>query len=484
MAKFKLNLRGSQPPVIVSYVLAVLSVAAALAIALFLDIHLVPVPFSLFLCAVIFSAWFGGVGPGLLSVGLSLLAFEYYFVTPIHSLAMHIKEVPRFIIYTLSALFVGSLSAAQKRTAESLTDARDALGETVQELTRINNALQAENTERKRAEDALRRSESYLSEAQRLSHTGSFGWRMSTGGIFWSEETFRIFQCDRSTEPTKELIIGRLHPEDRDLVQTTFANASAKGFDVDLEHRLLMPDGSVKHIHVLAHAVRDESGDIEYVGAAMDVTAWRQAEDELEKSDKRYRALLDLSPDAIYMGDTEGNLVSANPAGLDLLRCTAQEAAGMSMAETYVPEELEAFRERVEKLNAGGHLRYERTFVRKDGTQVPVEISTSSGYDGYSLGLMRDISERKCAETKLRRSEAYLAEAQRLSHTGSWAARADLGATTYWSEEMFRIFGLPVGDTPPANEETRKYFAPEVWVRILELFETIRRRKPATANSR
>jgi len=347
---------------------------------------------------------------------------------------------------------------------------------TLDTLASIADAI-AQGIERRRAAERIRQSEAYLSEAQRLSHTGFAGWKISTGEILWSEETFRIFEYDQTTKPTIELILQRVHPEDVDLVAQTIERASQDGKDLNFEHRLLMPDGAVKYIHVLAHADRDPSGDIEYVGALMDITARRRVEDELRKSEKRYRDLLDLSPDAIYMGDAEGKLVSANPAGLELLRCTAQEAVGMSMLETYLPEELAAFRERVEKLNAGSRLRYERTFVRKDATQVPVEVSASSGYDGYSLGLMRDISERKHAETKLRRSEAYLAEAQRLSRTGSWTVSADLRRTTYWSEEMFRIFGFPVADTPPPNEDRRKFFAPEDWARILELFETIRRTK-------
>jgi len=347
---------------------------------------------------------------------------------------------------------------------------------TLDTLASIADAI-AQGIERRRAAERIRQSEAYLSEAQRLSHTGFAGWKISTGEILWSEETFRIFEYDQTTKPTIELILQRVHPEDVDLVAQTIERASQDGKDLNFEHRLLMPDGAVKYIHVLAHAERDPSGDIEYVGALMDITARRRVEDELRKSEKRYRDLLDLSPDAIYMGDAEGKLVSANPAGLELLRCTAQEAVGMSMLETYLPEELAAFRERVEKLNAGSRLRYERTFVRKDATQVPVEVSASSGYDGYSLGLMRDISERKHAETKLRRSEAYLAEAQRLSRTGSWTVSADLRRTTYWSEEMFRIFGFPVADTPPPNEDRRKFFAPEDWARILELFETIRRTK-------
>ena len=347
---------------------------------------------------------------------------------------------------------------------------------TLDTLASVADAI-AQGIERKRAAERIRQSEAYLSEAQRLSHTGSSGWKPSTGEILWSEESFRIFEYDQTTKPTIELILQRVHPEDVDLVAQTIERASQDGKDINFEHRLLMPDGAVKYIQVLAHAERDQSGDIEYVGALMDITARRRAEDELRKSEKRYRGLLDLSPDAIYLGDAEGKLVSANTAGLELLGCTPQEAAGMSMLETYLPEELAAFRQRVEKLNAGARLRYERTFVRKDATQVPVEVSASAGYDGYSLALMRDISERKQAETKLRRSEAYLAEAQRLSRTGSWAGSADPTGKTYWSEEMFRIFGLPVADTPPPSEDVRNFFAPKDWARVLELFETIRRTK-------
>src|ERR1700739_4283074 len=122
-------------------------------------------------------------------------------------------------------------------------------------------------------EEKLQQSESYLAEAQRLSHTGSFGWKPSTGELIWSEETFRIFQHDRSTKPTAELVLQRVHPEDAALVQQTIERAAKDGEDFDFEHRLLMPDGAIKHVRVVAHAERDESGELEFVGAVMDVTA-------------------------------------------------------------------------------------------------------------------------------------------------------------------------------------------------------------------
>src|SRR2546426_4109543 len=134
-------------------------------------------------------------------------------------------------------------------------------------------------------EEKLQQSEAYLSEAQRLSHTGSFGWRVSTGEIIWSEETFRIFQHDRATIPTAELALQRVHPEDAALVQQTIERASQDGKDFDHEYRLVMPDGSIKYVHVVAHALSDESDGIEFVGAVMDVTAVKQAEEALRRSE-------------------------------------------------------------------------------------------------------------------------------------------------------------------------------------------------------
>jgi PAS domain S-box-containing protein len=136
-------------------------------------------------------------------------------------------------------------------------------------------------TERKRAEDALRQSEMYLAQAQRLSHTGSFGWRVASGEIIWSEETFRIFGYDRTTKPTLKQVLDRIHPEDRAAVERLIERVAHEGKDWEFERRLLMPDGSVKHGRVVARAVKDAAGKLEFVGAVMDVTASRRAEEQL-----------------------------------------------------------------------------------------------------------------------------------------------------------------------------------------------------------
>ena len=134
-------------------------------------------------------------------------------------------------------------------------------------------------------EEKLQRSETYLAEAQRLSHTGSFGWKSSTGEIVWSAETFRIFQYECTTKPTVELVLQRVHPEDTALVRQTIERAAQQGKGFDFEHRLLVPDGSIKHLRVVARALNNESNSAEFVGAVMDVTAAKQVEQTLRESE-------------------------------------------------------------------------------------------------------------------------------------------------------------------------------------------------------
>jgi len=129
----------------------------------------------------------------------------------------------------------------------------------------------------------LQQSEAFLAEAQRLSKTGSFGWNVSTGEIRWSEETFRIFQYDRTAKPTVELILQRVHPEDAIYVKQTIESASMNGEGVEHEYRLLMPDNTIKYVHVVAHNLSDKAGKI-VLGAVMDVTERKRAEEALHEA--------------------------------------------------------------------------------------------------------------------------------------------------------------------------------------------------------
>jgi C4-dicarboxylate-specific signal transduction histidine kinase len=144
-----------------------------------------------------------------------------------------------------------------------------------------------ERARRSEAEKALRRSESYLIEAQRLSHTGSFGVELSSGRIHWSEETFRIFEIEPGATPTRELILQRTHPEDRALVERVVDAAARQGKEFDIEHRLLLPDGSTRHVRVVGHPLENQ---LEFVGAVTDVTESRRAEAERKQAQDALRA--------------------------------------------------------------------------------------------------------------------------------------------------------------------------------------------------
>jgi PAS domain S-box-containing protein len=259
--------------------MAALSVAVAIIAAGLIThlLHAEPIASSM-LCAVIFAAWFGGFGPALLAIALALLAFHYYLVPPINSFTwkhnlfdLDISEVPRLILFSITSLFVAFVISAQRKATEDLRRSGDDLREAMEHQKRI--------------ESARLHSEMYLTEAQKLNRTGSLGWNVSSGEIFWSDETFRIFQCDRTTKPTVEFIVQRTHPEDRAAVQKTIDHASSAGEDFDHEYRLLTPDGSVKYIHAVARAIRDAAGSIEFLGAVTDVTVAKEAERKLRRSE-------------------------------------------------------------------------------------------------------------------------------------------------------------------------------------------------------
>jgi signal transduction histidine kinase/CheY-like chemotaxis protein len=141
-----------------------------------------------------------------------------------------------------------------------------------------------ERAERMGAEEAFRRSEMYLSEAQRLSHTGSFGWNPASGEIYWSDETYRIFECERTVEPTIQMVLDRTHPDDRMSLRQIIDRGSIERSEFTAEHRLLMADGSVKYVRTVARpSTAEDAENIAFVGAVMDVTERHRAEEERER---------------------------------------------------------------------------------------------------------------------------------------------------------------------------------------------------------
>src|SRR3989475_4033508 len=161
--------------------------------------------------------------------------------------------------------------AVRRKAEQALHRAHDDLERLVAERT----------VQLARANESLHRSETYLAEAQRLSLTGSFGWNVSSGEIYWSQETFRIFEYDPATKLTLELVLQRTHPEDRALARQVIDRASQERKELDFERRLLMPDGSVKYVRVVGHPSTNESGNVEFVGAVTDITERKRTEQRL-----------------------------------------------------------------------------------------------------------------------------------------------------------------------------------------------------------
>jgi PAS domain S-box-containing protein len=139
-------------------------------------------------------------------------------------------------------------------------------------------------TDLKRAEEGLRRSEAFLAKGQTLSLTGTFSWDFETGAFIWSEELYRIYEFESGTPTTFERIATRYHPEDEAVIGAVAEQARSRVMNFDYEHRLLMPDGSIKRVHVVAHGNRNKDGRLEYFGAVQDITQRHLANEALNKA--------------------------------------------------------------------------------------------------------------------------------------------------------------------------------------------------------
>src|SRR3954470_4010399 len=229
-------------------------------------------------------------------------------------------------------------------------------------------------TERKEAENALRQSEMYLAEAQRLSRTGSFGWRVLTGEIIWSDETFRIFGYDKTPSVSIEKVVQRIHPDDRADAQRTIDRATRDGKDFNHEYRLLLPDGSVKHVHATAHAVTDASDGIEFVGAVTDAPARKRAEEKLHQAQAELAHVARVTA----LGELAASI--AHEVNQPLAAVVANAAACQRWLEREPPD-LEEARGTVQSIikdgnRAGEVVQRVRALVNKTVDQkVPLDIN-------------------------------------------------------------------------------------------------------------
>ena len=296
--------------------------------------------------------------------------------------------------------------------------------------------------------------------------------RCHTGELVWSDETYRILGFARETHPTLDLVFNRVHPEDRDRLQQLRDRATQNGMDLDIEHRVLLPDGVIRHLHVVAHAGRDNSGNLEYAGVVTDITERKRAEDEreaLSRSLLESKARLEEAQSVAHVGYWDWDLRRARSSGptrpieySDSSRKNARMDIE-TVSGLIHPDDREALYSTVdEEVAVGVHPVHQHRIVRPSGEVRTVQSITSKLWkttavgpeDGISrehnrlFGTVQDITELKQAEEAshalsrvLQESKDWLEEAQRVAHLGYWVWDLETNQVI-WSEETYRIFGL------------------------------------------
>src|ERR1700756_3776756 len=360
------------------------------------------------------------------------------------------------VTLSLSVALLRSWRRNRRLVAQAISTAQVQVEERTNELERANEDL-------KRGQAELRRRWEYLAEAQRLSHSGTFGWKVHSGELVWSDETYEILGFARQTNPTLDLVFDRVHPDDVDRVRQLSDRAAQNGMDLDLEHRILLPDGVIKYVHAVAHAGRDSSGNLEYMGVVTDITERKLAEEEreaLSRDLQESKAWLEEAQRVANLGywvwDLQTNQLIWSDETYRIFGLSPQEGLINldKVREMIHPDDRETvFRTAEEAARSGARADCEHRLFRPNGEMRVVHSLAdlkrdASGRPHKMFGTTQDITERKRAEEELQllyrdlqESKASLEEAQRIAHVGSWVWDLDTNQVTY-SDEYYRIFGL------------------------------------------
>jgi PAS domain S-box-containing protein len=384
------------------YGIAVLSVAIAIGLDFFLLQHF-EAKLTPFLFAVAATVWYAGTGPGVLSIVLSVLSLNYVFLRPFFSFSpISYADLVYLTFCIFCALAVGWLSAVRRRTEQELRQAREELEAKVVERTAD-----------------LQRSERYLAEAQSLTHCGVTAYKGST--VFYgSEEIYRIWGFDPALGvPSRKVVLERIHPDDRDRLNAEVERALGEKKRYSAAYRIVLPDGTVKHLESIGQPVFSTNGElVEVVATQIDVTERKRAEQALRESEAKIRRLVDSNIIGIFVWDFDGRILEANDEFLRMVSYDREDLVSgrIRWADLTPPDWRERNNARIEQQKSSGRFEpFEKEFTRKDGSRVPVLIGGATFEEGGNQGVafVLDLTERKCAEQALREREAQLAEARR-----------------------------------------------------------------------
>jgi PAS domain S-box-containing protein len=333
--------------------------------------------------------------------------------------------------------------------------------------------LSVDIDEAKKAEDLLRRSEAYLAEAQRLSHTGAMRYDGTTI-LYASEETYRIWGFDPAQGvPSHETVFQRIHPGDRERLNAEVRRAVDEKRRYSIGYRIVLPNGTVKHLETIGEPVFSASGKLAEIATTQtDVTERKRAEEALRESESKLRQIFETVPGLLWSTDPAGEPTQLNQRMLDYTGMRFEDFKHGGWEAFVHPDDFpETVRALQHAIQAGTSYQLVNRLRRADGQfrwhQTRGEpLRDRHGRIVQWYGVSVDIDEGKKAEDLLRRSEAYLAEAQWLGHTGS-AAYNDT-VILYWSDETYRIFGRDPRDGLPSREAVQQAIHPDDRERVKE----------------
>ena len=414
MTKTDLPQRSWSKPSTISYhAMAVLSVAVSIIVAQSVTrfLHAEAIASSM-LCAVICAAWFGGFGPALLAIALALLAFHFYLLPPSSGFVWkhdlfdgNVSEIPRLVLFTITTLLVAFLISAQKKSAEALRRSRD--------------ELQAAIDDQGRTKAALLRSETYLTEAQRLSRTGSWVWDVRRQDIVYrSAGVYHIFGFDPEEPASLQTFRDRILPEDRDATLEAFFRVARAKVRTEIDFGIVLPDGSTKRVHSVGYPVFGSDGDVvEIIGTHMDVTeqqvakeALHEAFDEIKKSEDRLRLVVDTIPSLVWRAGPDGVPDFLNQPALDYTGLTPDQTE-QGWPRAFHPDDRKAMLVKWGAIRESGMRgELEARLRRFDGEYRwflfrAEPLRDESGNIVTWYGSSTDIEDRKRAEVALRESE-------------------------------------------------------------------------------
>jgi PAS domain S-box-containing protein len=423
-------------PTVIRYGTAVLSVAIAIGLGFFGLRHFEAI-LTPFLFAIAATIWYAGTGPGVLAIVLSVLSLNYFFLRPAFSFnQISYADLVYLTFCILCALAVGWVSAVRRRAEQELHQARKELEAKVAERTAN-----------------LQRSESYLAETQKLTHTGSWAWdARSQKVLYCSEEMFRIYGLDPRVDlPTRKNFRQRVHPEDRNRTDERFIRVVNEKVDSFDEYRVVLPDGTVKHVNSSGHPVLDGNGElIAFIGTATDVTVRKRADEALRESEAKIRRLVDSNIIGIFIWDFDGRVLEANDEFLRMVNYDREDLVSGRIRWTDLtpPDWRERDNAKIEQQKVSGRLEpFEKEYTRKDGRRVPVLIGVATFEEGGNEGVafVLDLTERKRAEEALRESEYKLRQIIETVPSLLWSLSPD-GEPTHFNQRFLDYFGKPFED--------------------------------------